>query len=101
MYGKRTKPYIQAPCAHLARTSFTSVGNEADSRGLAQCRDTGYCTPPNVANQPRGFLASAAFALLGYVHNETDVVSKRRTIIQLFKPDSLPDLYLELKMSDR
>jgi hypothetical protein len=33
-------------------------------------------------------------------HNETDVASKRCTIIQQFRPDPLPDLYLELKTSD-
>jgi hypothetical protein len=26
--------------AHMAKASCTSVGNSADSRGLAQCRDT-------------------------------------------------------------
>jgi hypothetical protein len=29
-------------------TSFTSVGNEADSRRLAQCRDTVYGPPSNL-----------------------------------------------------
>jgi hypothetical protein len=28
-------------------TSFMLVGNSADSRRLAQCRDTGYGTPPH------------------------------------------------------
>jgi hypothetical protein len=31
----------------MANTSFTLVGNSADSRRLAHCRDTVYCTPPN------------------------------------------------------
>ena len=27
----------------MANTSFTSVGNSADSRGFAECHDTVYC----------------------------------------------------------
>jgi hypothetical protein len=36
-----------AGCAKRANTSFTLVGNSADSRGLAQCRATVCCTLPN------------------------------------------------------
>jgi len=58
--GKVTSP------PNMAKTFFTSVGNSADSRGLAQCRATSYCNAqrwqfgishrpaaPNAAPQPR------------------------------------------------
>jgi hypothetical protein len=32
-----------------AKASFTPMGNEVDSRRLAQCRDTVYGTPSNTA----------------------------------------------------
>jgi hypothetical protein len=34
---------------NMATTSFTLVGNSADSRGLSQCRDPVYGTPFNAA----------------------------------------------------
>jgi hypothetical protein len=41
------RDFIMAPPANMAKASFTLVGNSTDSRGLAQCRATVCCTPPN------------------------------------------------------
>jgi hypothetical protein len=41
------------PLANMATTSFTPVGNSADSRGVAHCRATVCCTPPNHGHQAR------------------------------------------------
>ena len=38
--------------AHMAKASLTPAGNSANSRGLAECRDTGSCTPPHTWVQP-------------------------------------------------
>jgi hypothetical protein len=45
----------------MATTSLTLVGNSADSRRLAQCRDTVYGTPPNGARDERNPARSKDF----------------------------------------
>jgi hypothetical protein len=48
--GSRCRPYGlpcgYAPWPNMVTAPLTLVGNSADSRGLAQCRDIVYCTPP-------------------------------------------------------
>src|ERR671936_1632328 len=46
----------------MATTSLTVVGNSADSRGLAECRDTVYCTPSNDSRLSGRFSQRAASA---------------------------------------
>jgi hypothetical protein len=66
-------------------TSLTPAGNSADSRGVAECRDTVYCTPPNAAPQPlpiaaatqgRRLLAVGSSAWFGAVSLATCLVEE-------------------------